>query len=193
MRKPDGYDQAQAKTGDFNALPPGGYVCVIKKAVEQTTSTGKNAILLLVDIAEGEHKDYFQKMFDGSTAKEKKWPNGGRVLQLTEGNSMEYFKGMITCIEKSNSGFVFDFDEKKLAGKKIGCIFGREQYAKSDGSLAFATKVFFTRSVDKVVGVEPPADRLLQGKNQSANTGYNANSGYGMGEEIVFDPNDLPF
>lgn len=187
MKKPIGYDQAIAKTGEFTQLPPGGYVCVIKKAQEYTTKTGKEALVLLIDIAEGEYQGHFQKSFDSSMKEDKKWPNGARYLQLTEGKSLDFFKGMITSIEKSNSNFIFDFDERKLSGKMIGCVFGREEYMKNDGTATFATKVMQIRSVEAIRdGVEPPEDKLLSSSNFS-------NHDSRLGEEIVFDDNDIPF
>lgn len=192
MRKPDGYDEAQAITGDTKALPPGGYVCQIKNAVEQTTKTGKTMLVLLLDVAEGEYTEYFQRIYDANTSGNKKWPNGGIYRQLTEGKSIDFFKGMITCIEKSNPGYVaFDangiLDEKLLRGKLIGCVFGREQYEKDNGSLAFATKVMQVRSIEAIrAGVEPPEDKLLSRQEENK---YNS----GLGQEIAFDYNDLPF
>ena len=192
MKKPQGYDQAQAITGDYQTLPPGGYICRIKKAVEQTTRNGKQMLVLLVDVVDEDYAGYFQKIFDANTSKDKKWPNGGIYRQLTEGKSMDFFKGMVTCIEKSNPGyigFVNDvLDEKQLSGKLIGCVFGREQYEKDNGDLAFATKIVQVRSVEAIkAGVEPPADKLLVPQQTSSNTGF------GLGTEVVFDDEDVPF
>lgn len=193
MRKPQGYDQAQAITGDYQTLPPGGYICRIKKAEEQFTRTNKQMLVLYVDIAEGEYQGYFQRIYDANTNKDKKWPNGGIYRQLTEGKSMDFFKGMVTCVEKSNPGYVgFDehgeLDERKLAGKMVGCVYGREQYEKDNKELAFATKIMQIRSVEAIkAGVEPPADKLLVPQQTSSNVGF------GLGTEVVFDDDDVPF
>lgn len=195
MRKPQGYDEAQAITGDYQSLPPGGYICRIKRASEQVTRNGKQMLVLAVDIAEGDYAGYFQKIFGANTSKDKKWPNGGTYRQLTEGKSMEFFKGMITCIEKSNPGYVgFDandnLDESQLTGKLIGCVFGREQYQKDNGDLAFATKIVQVRSVEAIkAGVEPPADKLLDTKQ----AGKSNSGSVGFGTEIDFDDDDVPF
>ena len=37
MNKPQFYDEAPNLSGDFVPLVPGGYICKIKKAVEQKT------------------------------------------------------------------------------------------------------------------------------------------------------------
>ena len=189
MRKPQGYDQAPAYTGDFPQLPPGGYICKVKRAAVTTTKSGKEQMVLMVDIADGDYKGFFQQAFDRNTQNNKKWPNGGQYRQLTEGNSMPYFKGVITAIEESNPGFTFDFDEKTLAGKMVGCVVGREQYKKDNGELAFATKIVQIRSVEAIkAGVEPPADKLLAPHQASKSSGSMS-----LGTEIDFDDEDVPF
>ena len=194
MKKPQGYDEVPAYTGNFPQLPPGGYICKIKKAAVTTTKTGKEQMVLMIDVADGDYKGFFQQAFDRNTQKDKKWPNGGQYRQLTEGNSMPYFKGMITSIEESNPGYIgFDgngeLDEKQLSGKMIGCVFGREQYKKDNGDLAFATKVVQIRSVETIkIGVEPPEDKLLESQQTSKSGGSGS-----LGTEIDFDDEDVPF
>ena len=145
-------------------------------------------MVLMIDVADGYHKGFFQQAFDRNTQSDKKWPNGGQYRQLTEGNSLPFFKGMITAIEESNAGFTFDFDEKKLAGKMVGCVVGREQYKKDNGELAFATKIMQIRSVEAIkAGVEPPEDKLLESQQTSSSAGF------GFGTEVVFDDDDVPF
>ena len=184
MKKPQGYDEAPAYTGSFPQLPPGGYICKIKKAAMTTTKSGKEQMVLMIDVADGYHKGFFQQAFDRNTQSDKKWPNGGQYRQLTEGNSLPFFKGMITAIEESNAGFTFDFDEKKLAGKMVGCVVGREQYKKDN----FATKIMQIRSVEAIkAGVEPPEDKLLESQQTSSSAGF------GFGTEVVFDDDDVPF
>ena len=188
MKKPQGYDEAPAYTGSFPQLPPGGYICKIKKAAMTTTKSGKEQMVLMIDVVDGYHKGFFQQAFDRNTQSDKKWPNGGQYRQLTEGNSLPFFKGMITAIEESNAGFTFDFDEKKLAGKMVGCVVGREQYKKDNGELAFATKIMQIRSVEAIkAGVEPPEDKLLESQQTSSSAGF------GFGTEVVFDDDDVPF
>ena len=54
MRKPEGYDEAQAMTGESQALPAGLYVCKIIMAIE-TKRKGKSTLEIAYDIAEGEY------------------------------------------------------------------------------------------------------------------------------------------
>ena len=48
MKKPQGYDEAQA-FGEFETLPAGGYKCIIKKIVCETSQNGKEYLKLAVD------------------------------------------------------------------------------------------------------------------------------------------------
>lgn len=128
MKKPDGYDNAQAMTGEFEKIVPGGYICIIKQAKMDKTSTGKDALVLLFDIYEGEHKDYFKRDFDHwkESNPDAKWH--GVFRQITDGNSLPFFKGMITAIEQSNNGYKWAWDEATLKGKLFGGVFGEEEY-----------------------------------------------------------------
>lgn len=166
MKKPDGYDDAQAFDGNFPQLELGGHVCIIKDAQVGETSNYNPCLRLYLDIAEGTQKDFFAKKFqnDKQRREDAKW--GCIFTQLTEGNSLPYFKGMISAVNKSNPGYDFEatFDEKTLKGKYIGGIFGREQYRKNDGTTGWATKCRQIRSVDAIrEGVPAPEDKLLDG------------------------------
>ncbi len=175
MRKPDGYDSSAAYTGESQALPAGGYVCTILKAEEAETSASKRPMLvLLLDIAEGEYAGYFRQQFDRvkQSNPDAKW--GGTFRQLTDGSSLPFFKGMVTSIEESN-GFKWDFDEAKLKGKKIGAIFGREQYINSYGDTKWSTKCQAVRAVKTIQEgkFDVPEDKLLAGAPM-AQSGYAA-------------------
>jgi len=190
MNKPQGYDEAQAFTGDFENLPAGAYICTIQGAKLDKTSTDRECLVLALDISEGEHSGYFKKRFDADARADRKWT--GTFRQVTDGTSTSFFKGMITSIELSNSGFKWDFDETKLKGKKVGAIFGREQYAGNNGDLKWATKCLFIRSVEAVKkGIEPPADKYLpQGSSTSFSTPPSANTSF---VNVDVEEEELPF
>lgn len=158
MKKPEGYDEAQAITGESQSLPAGLYVCIIKGAIEEEKK-GKKLLSIAFDIAEGEYKGFYQQRYNADKNQDKKWPGVHR--QYTEGKSVGFFKGMITSIEESNPGFKFDFDEQKLKGKKFGAVMGREQFLTSDGQKKFATKIFWIRSIEGLKEATVPEDKLL--------------------------------
>ena len=75
MNKPIGYDEAEAFTGEFKQLPPGGYICMIKKAVVELNKQGNEQLVLFLDVADGEYKDIFQTQYNNDTRNPKKYPN----------------------------------------------------------------------------------------------------------------------
>lgn len=58
IKKPAGYDEAAAYTGESQQLPKGKYVCVIKQVATQTSKNGNKQFVILFDVAEGEQKDF---------------------------------------------------------------------------------------------------------------------------------------
>jgi len=110
MNKPQGYDEAEAYTGDFEQLELGGHVCKITGVkVEYTPNTNAEVLIILFDIAEGKQAGYYQKRFEESNKNgQAKWK--GIYRQFTQGKSTPYFKGMIENIEKSNQGSTDNYD-----------------------------------------------------------------------------------
>lgn len=176
IKKPQGYDAAAAYTGESQQLPKGKYVCVIKQVAVQESRNGNDQFVILYDIAEGEQKGFFQKLFDADKAQNPsgaKWR--GVFKQNMEGKGLSWFKGIITSIERSNA-FVFPWDkdsnEKTLVGKKFGGIFRRRQYEADNGNRPVVTELFRIRSLDGLEEAEIPEDELLP---QDGRTSTNAN------------------
>lgn len=192
MQKPNGYEQAQAFTGEFETLSPGGYVCRIKQATESSTPNGAALLIILFDIDEGPHKGFYQRQFDRKKAagQDAKWT--GAYRQLTEGKSLPFFKGVITAIEDSNSGFKWDWNEVALKGKLFGGVFGEEEFLKTNGDIGVSVKCTQVRSVESVrKGVEIPKRRTVKtDSNQPALSTEPVGAGfYGLNE----NDEDLPF
>ena len=165
MNKIQGYDEAQSYTGESRTLPAGKYICEIKGAKEVETKNGKKQLVLQLDIAEGEYKDHYSNLYAANAERNgtnAKWNNGGLFRQGYEGKQLPFFKGMISCIEKSNEGYEWNWDEKTLKGKKIGVLFGREQYLMN-GQKKWATKARAVRSIKGLEMSEIPQDKLLDG------------------------------
>lgn len=163
IKKPQGYDESRAFTGEAQSLPAGCYVCEVKQVQQITTERGRDQFILLYDIAEGEHAGFYQKQFDAAktSGSDAKWRGVHR--QYMDGSSVPFFKGLITSIEKSNPGFVFRFgvegNEKTLARKKFGAVMGREQFQAQDGSLRWATKIEQIRSLEGLKDAKVPEDK----------------------------------
>ena len=69
INKPQGYDEAQAYTGESMQLPAGLYVCKIRQVNETQTQNGRPQMAILVDVAEGEHNDFYQAQFEAEKRK----------------------------------------------------------------------------------------------------------------------------
>lgn len=190
MKKPNNYETTQAY-GDFTPLELGGHICKIMKVEETKSKAGNDMIIISLDIAEGDQKDYFSKQYKADTRENKKW--GCIVYQLVEdkdGNTHKGFKTFIKSVEKSNKGFDSDsIWNDDFAGyfknKLVGGVFGREQYINQNGELKWSTKCVQFRDVETIrKGVEVPEDKYLPGNNNNANNNSSVN---------VLDDGDLPF
>lgn len=165
IKKPEGYDQAQAYTGEFASLPAGCYVCVIKQVSQTETQSHRPQLAVLFDIAEGDQKGFYQSQYDNArkTGTDVKWK--GVHKQIMDGSSLPFFKGLMTSIEKSNPGYTFQWgvegNERTLVGKKFGAVMGREEFLTQKGERRFATKVVQIRSLDGLKEAEVPEDKLL--------------------------------
>ena len=111
---------------DFEKLPAGGYVCGITSVEDKPD---KEYLYIEFDIAEGEYKNYYRKLYDNKGF----W--GAHFIKSYKEKARGFFKKMLTAFEKSNSGFKFDNDEKKLKRKLIGLVIGYEEYVGNDDKI----------------------------------------------------------
>lgn len=150
------FDKIEAKgMDDFRGLPIGAYECVIMDArVNHNEQSGKDTFKVSVDIASGEYKDYFQKMYDNDTRIDRKWNNNAVRYLAFNGDNVAYFKGFITTVENSNIGYQWDWDETKLKGKKICGVFQYEEYEKQDGTKSIKVRLNKFRSLKKMKDIE---------------------------------------
>lgn len=172
MERINGWDTVEAKgMEDFKILPIGAYECIIKDArIHTNKENGKETLKVSVDIVSGEYKDYFQKRYDNNTNKDKKWDNNAVKYLAFQSENVSYFKGFITCVENSNVGYKWNWDETSLKNKKICGIFQYEEYEKLDGSKAVKVRLNKFRSLDKMKeAIENLSDsvRLLNGSYMS--------------------------
>lgn len=173
MQPIEGYNEAPAYTGETIALPAGLYKCIIKQVNITTDRNQREQMTVLFDIAEGEYKGFYEKQFQArkKQSSDAKW--GGIHRQLTRGASLPFFKGIITAVEKSNPGYKWDWNEKGLAGKVFGGIFGREEFLDNNNEKRMATKCVQIRSVDGLKDAKIPDDKLLKEDTAANNSGGN--------------------
>ena len=184
MKKPSNFETVQAP-GEFNPIKAGGYSCKIMQVEEMQSKSGLDMLKISIDVADGEYKDYYAKLYKADTRQEKKW---GGVLYLVVDESTEYgtknLKGFTTSVEKSNAGFSIVWGDKfctTLKGKSIGCLFRKEQYINTMNETKWITKPFQFRSVEGALSADVPEDKYLDGvvtnQGQSNNQG-NLNEGF---------------
>ena len=159
---------------DFKSLPIGAYECVIKDArINHNEQSGKDTFKVSIDIASGEYKDYFQKMYETDTRIDRKWNNNAVRYLAYEGDNVAYFKGFITIVENSNVGYTWDWDETKLKGKKLCGVFQYEEYEKQDGTKDVKVRLNKFRSLDKMKDIEVSDNvKMLNGSYMSIDDYY---------------------
>lgn len=198
MNKPNNYETTQA-VGDFTPLKLGGHICRIMQVEEKQSRTGLTMLVISLDIAEGDQKDYFANQYKSDTRENKKW---GCVVYSVVDESTDYgtknLKTFITCVENSNNGFKVQWGDKFATcfkGKLIGGVFGKEQYLNQNNEEKWATKCRFFRSVDSIkVGFDVPEDKYINDSyydrahdniHQPGEDGF-MNIPDGMSEELPF-------
>ena len=148
------YDKTK-RTKPFQQLPKGAYVIKIMNAKEETWPSGDGVVRIAFDIAEGEYKDFYQKMFDNNPNEDKKWPMDGVFnLNVPSDRSEVYvwnnWNTFFADLEDSNGGFVFSGDVSTLRGKLIGGLFHIRQSQGDDGTVYDHTQMKWTRTADDV-------------------------------------------
>ena len=203
IAKPKAYDEININE-EFEKISLGGHKGIIIKAEEYTSDfSGKKSLKVYVDTASDDKQpEYFKKQYENDTRIDRKYPNGAiKYVPLgEEENQVKMLKSFITAYENSN-GCQFDWNKEvgQLKGKKIGIIFGQEEYISQDGTTKLATKLREFRSIDKVDNVKIPKVKLLDGsyveyedymkKNENKTT--SAEEVFGSGVTITMQ--DLPF
>ena len=166
MNKPINYESVS--TGDFTPVTPGGHHLVIKQVKESKTRTGKDMLIVCVDMATNDTQPlYFSKLFEEDIRPEKKWPHAGVIYVVStddKGQCTRNFKTFITSFEHSNGVQTVWGDgaqfTNQFAGKKIGGVFGRvEEEYNGERKIRCLLRWFCDDS--RADGAKVPADKLL--------------------------------
>ena len=170
MNKPAGYEEAQV-LGEFTPIELGGHKLVIMQVEEVTARNGNQYIKVSFDTAKDDvQPSYFANAYKQDTRNNKKWSGVTTVFPTDkDGKTSRAFKTFCTAVEKSNAGFKMVWGDMfcaSLKGKKIGGVFGEEDYLNSMNECKTARKLFWFRSIDKVMEAEIPAKRELSDDDQ---------------------------
>lgn len=178
--KPNDFDSVNPYN-DFEELPPGGYVCQILNAKEEKSNAGNDMIVLMLDIVEGEHANYFRNLYKArkdksSTPFDVKYPFDGMayVRFEYEGKTNRKFKALCTSVEKSGGKIVWgDGFAENLKGAKVGVLFGKEESegkGKNEGKTFWNCRPVDFRSVGTIHNgdFKIPKDKPLTGNTANA-------------------------
>lgn len=183
MRKYSGYEAAEAFTGEYEQLEAGGYVCIIKGIAVEEKEYGE-LMRIKFDIVEGDMAGFYRRVYMNKKSKnaDAKWP--GMYYQTIKETDLRFFKGFITAIEESNSGFIWNWNENELVGKLFGGIFGEEEYLNNKNEIKTTVKCRFIRNVDNIRNgnFTIPAIKKVTGADQFTRNGF-----------TVTHDDDLPF
>lgn len=153
MKPYQGYESKKS-AGAREVLPAGNYIAKILKAEEKTGQlpvmqgdAAKLYIEISFDVFEGEHKDFFRRDYSGQDPAfgMPKWRGTFRLWEPTgdgserDGWTKRTFNNAIACIEESNQGYHWDWNEQGLKGKLIGVMFRDKEWA-FDGKTGWTTE-----------------------------------------------------
>lgn len=165
------------ETQEFERLTPGGYVFTIMNAIAH----GDNCIRLSYDIKGGKFDGYFRKQYDqwGGTWRGTEY----QAIMKKNGDPLPSFENFIYCVEASNRGYTWAWDEATLKGKLVGAVLREEEWINDQGEVKTSLKVdewktvadisngnFKVREVKKV---DKPQTQTIQLRPQVNNDNFN--------------------
>lgn len=119
-------EEQRAGSG-IQTLPSGAYRCVITAAKYVTTKKGESALMVVWDVAEGEHKGHFSdKFFEGKDFRHNDY-------LMLEGRGLGIAKHKLHALADANPGFVpstyIEQDQAQpFAGKTVYLLLQERKY-----------------------------------------------------------------
>lgn len=159
-----------------SGLEKGIYVLQVKKVKDIVE---KQYLEVKFDIVDGKNKGYFERLSNGNY---DNWSNIGIYRASYKETATKFFKNFITSIQKSNSNYLWNWDENSLVGKLFVGVFDEEEYINKDGDVATVIKLQSVRSLDAMRKCDIKLPGLKKLKKQEEKS---------EGFEVVL--NDLPF
>lgn len=199
IAKPKAYDEINI-IEEYEKISLGGHKGTIMKAEEYTSpQSGKTSLKVSVDTAKDDKQpEYFKEQYKNDVRIDRKWSNSAiKYVPIgEEENQVRQLKAFITAYENSNNcKFDWNKDWEQLTNKKIGLVFGMEEYENQAGELKTVNKLREFRSIDKVDNVKIPKVKLLDGtyveyEEYTKSSADKAKDLFGSSVEIS---NNLPF
>lgn len=168
------YSGFEAKrTSSREILPAGGYVAKITDCEVISYDWG-DVLRVDFDICEGEYKGFFAADYRNNTSDKKTWRGNYRLNIPNERNQyfdsqQRTFNNFVACVEETNSGFHWDWDESKLKGKGIGVLFRNKEW-EMDGNTGWTTECCAVTTANEIREgkFKMPKDKALKHKAVAA-------------------------
>ena len=127
------------EAGDFKRLPAGIYLA---KITDVQDKADREYLEIRCEIAKGEYEGYFGALVAAGLR------DSSTHIRSYKTSALPFFKAFITAVEKSNPGYKWDWDERKLIGKYAIAVFGEEEYLDKDGNVKVSVKLQEYRSIE---------------------------------------------
>ena len=203
IKKPSNWDAVEVMEFDYTKIELGGHKGIIMKAEEYTSpQSGKTSLRVSVDTAKDDKQpEYFKEQYKNDVRIDRKWSNSAiKYVPIGEEESqVKMLKAFITAYENSNNcQFDWNKDWEQLTGKKIGIVFGMEEYENQTGELKTVNKLREFRSIDKIDNIKIPKVKKLDGTyvdyEEYINSKNSSNEPFSdFGNIVEISSDSLPF
>jgi len=166
------------KSSNFIDLPPvGAYIGEIQ-AAREAEQNGRPVVELFMEITEGEYANRFHEVYEDQKERfgdNVKYKGIFRLVPYMEGDEdwrRKVFEENLWAVEQSNPGYKWDWDEKKLKGKKVGISIRKRLYTYN-GKDRETTEIGRLESIEEIKAgkVKPLKDRdNRETKSESADS-----------------------
>lgn len=125
--------EAKENSTSFLELPPAGVyigqIMAVRVVDADGVKTFRDWLEVMLEITEGDYKGRFTAVYNDQKERfgaENTRYRGTFRIAIPSGKEDEEewvrrsFEGNLWCVEQSNPGYTWDWDEKKLKGKKVG-------------------------------------------------------------------------
>lgn len=147
MKPINNYENVQASTGEFARPSAGGYICKIMDVEDvPMNEQGKGDYLRIeYDIADGDFKGYYKEQND-------RWGGNWNAsfIRSYKEKALGMLKHFTNCIEQSNAGYEWDWNEMGLIGKVVGLVLGEEEYKNNAGEIKTKLIVSQIKTVEEI-------------------------------------------
>ena len=170
--------EAKENSTSFLELPPAGLyigqIMAVRVVDADGVKTFRDWLEVMLEITEGDYKGRFTAVYNDQKERfgaENTRYRGTFRIAIPSGKEDEEewvrrsFEGNLWCVEQSNPGYHWDWDENKLTGKKIGINLRTRLYTYNDKDKETVEVARFETVDDVKTGKAKPAKERDQRKH----------------------------